>query len=511
MLHGPGRQLFLSALYLSANCVAVMVLRSLRRRGSMLLRSTSSFSSQASTDYAVVLDQLFRAVKNPSRHTESSSSDELFARRKDFFSRVYAECGLKAKGPKVIHVAGSKGKGSTVEYIAAGLRGQGFKVGVFTSPHLHTARERIKVGTTLISKDDLTRLGNAALSTMYNLPWTVFFDLLLTTALTYFGEKKVDYLVLEAGIGGRYDSTNFLDANAVSVGVITSISLDHQSLLGNTIEEIAWQKAGIIKNGMHVFTPATQPPSVLQVFRDQAQAVGATLHEVPIDVAALRSDGLQLNQALHTGYAVQTLNACVSLAVVKHLGMPPVGMNAFFWPCRMDTFQLPGDVTVVLDGCHNGDSVALFLSGLRDRYPGRPLLALFGAGVEKCLDDMLSSLEAGLKPQQDKGDNKLLMVQSSHFRSVPEEELTLAARNSASPELGQRLFVNTVPPPQPNVKGGTVGSRLSWAVQHAQAQDQGRPVVAVFGSLFVAAEAREWVFSQHPELFSAEDWVRHRD
>lgn len=505
------RPFFVSLIFLSANALAMIMIRRLTsiRRRSVL---SGSFSSQSSTDYATTLDLLFRAVKNPSRHSESSNSDELFSKRKSFFNKVYASSGLSPK--VVIHVAGSKGKGSTVEYIASSLRSQGHAVGVFTSPHLHTARERIKIGKVLISREDLTRLGNSALNDMYNEPWTVFFDLLLTTALRYFGEKKVEYMVLEAGIGGRYDSTNFLDG--VAVAVITSISLDHQALLGDTIEEIALQKAGVIKSGTHVFTPSTQPHSVLKVFADTCLSVGATLHSVSVSVDSLSAPGLNLDLAKHTSYPVQIENACVALAVVKHLGLPAAGMNNFFWPCRMDTFTLPSsstsnnpnscNVTVVLDGCHNGDSVQHFLSGLRKMYPRSRLVVLFGAGMEKCLDDMLQALNNGIQPSC--GDSAIF-VQSNHFRSLPERDLlALAEKQGLAPKISPV-------DPQGRTEGGTVGTRMAWAIEQAlgrkQCDDSDGQVVAVCGSLFVAAEAREWLYSTHPQLFAEDDWVSQHD
>jgi dihydrofolate synthase/folylpolyglutamate synthase len=133
----------------------------------------------------------------------------------------------------------------------------------------------------MISHEDMIRHGEEAIQFLSSCPWVVFFDLLLAASLKYFDEQRVDYMVLESGIGGRYDSTNFIDAPAACV--ITSISLDHQQLLGDTVEEIAWQKAGIIKPHAHVFTPASQKPSVLQVFRDQCALMQATLHVVPVD------------------------------------------------------------------------------------------------------------------------------------------------------------------------------------------------------------------------------------
>ena len=144
--------------------------------------------------YVATLKNLFYATfKAPSRHTDSVvvSSTELFLARKAFFD-VHA--GLTRSSPTVVHVAGTKGKGSTVEYIAAGLRSASTspKVGVFTSPHLHTARERIKVGTQLISQADVVRYGDESLALMAEVPWAVFFDKLLVLAMRYFDAQVRD-------------------------------------------------------------------------------------------------------------------------------------------------------------------------------------------------------------------------------------------------------------------------------------------------------------------------------
>jgi dihydrofolate synthase/folylpolyglutamate synthase len=186
-----------------------------------------------------MLDKLFTIkqydVKQSTRHT-----DLLFNLRKKFLNQVFGNSfttSKRAANCKIIHVAGTKGKGSTVEYISAGLIGDKKNVGIFSSPHLHTARERIKHNRELISQSDMITSGTKALSLLEGLDWAVIFDQLLATSLVYFGMKDVDYIVLETGIGGRYDSTNFVDNPAACV--ITSISLDHQTILGDTIEEIA--------------------------------------------------------------------------------------------------------------------------------------------------------------------------------------------------------------------------------------------------------------------------------
>ena len=228
--------------------------------------------------YMSLLRRLFKAnYTGPQRH---SDNDKLEFRKRFFLNLCSTSQILNRT--KIIHVAGTKGKGSTVEYISAALRdGNKRKVGVFTSPHLHTARERIRIGSTLISKEDLTRIGENTLKQLADSTWAVFFDHFLTLAMQYFAEKEVDYIVFETGIGGRYDSTNFIEKSQVSV--ITSISFDHQNLLGNTIEAIASQKAGIIKHNGHVFISENQHPLAIPVIKKECEKMKATLHIIPVD------------------------------------------------------------------------------------------------------------------------------------------------------------------------------------------------------------------------------------
>ena len=245
---------------------------------SLLVRGTKALEKE----YVSVLSRLFKPVKSCSRHAGSTlTTEELFLLRKKKFEEIYSQTTI-APSCKIIHVAGTKGKGSTVEYISSSLISSGLNTGIFTSPHLHTARERIRIGRNLISQEDLVRLGEDAIKNLGGAQWVVFFDLFLAAAIKYFDEKKTEYMILESGIGGRYDTTNFISNPAACV--ITSISLDHQQLLGETIEQIAWQKAGIIKPNSHVFTPDSQLPSVLRVFQEQCNSVKATLHVVPVNM-----------------------------------------------------------------------------------------------------------------------------------------------------------------------------------------------------------------------------------
>ena len=480
----------------------------------------SGTPSKEDSDYNDTLHELFGAVKNTAerghKHKPVGSTD-LFIARKVYFQAVATKSGMDKAN--VIHIAGSKGKGSVVEYISAALRKSNANVGIFTSPHLHTARERIKVKSELISKEDLTRIGKQNIKELQGKNWPVFFDYLLASAIQYFGEKKVDYVVLETGIGGRFDSTNFVDNP--SIGVITSISYDHTAILGATLELIAWQKAGIIKRGMHIFTPATQEPEVLEVIKKQCSDVDATLHVVPVDPSEVSAilqapDGTEETPTFN----VQVQNACLAKQVVEKLGLDPSHMQAAYWPCRMESFRVnrpalyagsdapPGDATVVLDGAHNGDSVNLFLKGLREAYPNRHIRVLFGAGMEKALNDMLQAVEMHA--------DSVVFVQSRHFKAASEQELHAAAIKE-----GYTLRYPPHSNPLSRTGDGTVARRLKDAILNGGSNaaplskdDPLRgpgPVIAICGSLFAAAEAREALFGLEPTLFKANDWVRKMD
>lgn len=234
-----------------------------------LFTATTIFD-KPSKKYLSILAILFQPLVTIPRH----SVEKAFEIRKIFFRTYWDKVCLEyaidgSSNIKVIHIAGTKGKGSTVEYIAAAIRSTvGNHVGIFTSPHIHTARERFRINEQLISIKDFIKCSQNAIRYSHEThgnAWMVFFDYLVLIATEYFlsyniptteRKLKLNYILLETGIGGRFDSTNFLAS--VEVAVITRIGLDHQALLGDTVEEIAFQKAGIIKPHCHVFTPANQ-------------------------------------------------------------------------------------------------------------------------------------------------------------------------------------------------------------------------------------------------------------
>ena len=187
----------------------------------------------------------------------------------DVSKRMLEQLGNPQSGIPFVHVAGTNGKGSTTAFLCKILEQTGKKVGMFTSPHLITFEERIRINGTYIPKEDVTRLGNLLLELNFDVSPTMF-DYCLAMAVLYFKEQQCDIMVMETGIGGRYDSTNAL--GIPELAIITKIGLDHTAILGDTLEAIAGEKAGIIKKGCSV------------VVSEQKTAASDVLHQVFCEV-----------------------------------------------------------------------------------------------------------------------------------------------------------------------------------------------------------------------------------
>jgi len=254
-----------------------------------------------------------------------------------------ALAAANASTPKVIHVAGTNGKGSVCAMIDSICRAQGYRTGLFISPHLITFRERIRVNGEMISEDAVAD----GLTIIRDLvadwdPHPTFFEVTTALALKHFSEAKIDVVVLETGLGGRLDATNAVQSD---VSVITPISLDHEEWLGNTLAQIAGEKAGIIKPGVPVVS-APQRAEAEAVIRARAAECGAPLQFIneiyDRSPAALRGE-------------YQKQNAAVAIAAVRaakiQIGEKAIvrGLAAIEWPARFQKW----DERIIIDGAHN--------------------------------------------------------------------------------------------------------------------------------------------------------------
>lgn len=307
-----------------------------------------------------------------------------------------------------LHVAGTNGKGSTCALAASCLQAEGYRVGLYTSPHLERVNERIKINGEDIP-DGL--LGQRILEVLalypqglQTPPLLTYFEFGTLVALWHFSKEKVDVAVLETGLGGRLDATC---ACTPSVCVITPISFDHMDYLGHTLAAIASEKAGIIKPGVPVVT-AAQPLEAMEIIESTAGERGAPLQVEGRDFH-LTSEGPTFTwRGVRTAFweltlglrgPHQTQNAAVALAALELLGergLPSSehsvreGLASARWPGRLE--ELEGDPPVLLDGAHNPEGATALARALDALYPGRRIHAVFGVLSDKDFRPVLRTL-----------------------------------------------------------------------------------------------------------------------
>jgi dihydrofolate synthase/folylpolyglutamate synthase len=309
-----------------------------------------------------------------------------------------------------IHVAGTNGKGSTAAMIESALRSAGFRTGLYTSPHLESYRERLRIAGEPIAPAELLRLlDNHVLPAARHLELVpTEFDLLTATAFLAFAEAEVDIAIVEVGLGGRLDSTNVLDDPLASV--ITSIGLDHTDRLGTTIAEIAAEKAGIIKAGRPVVTSADG--EALAVIQQQATVLQAPLTAVspatglgpgprgqrlrftPASASPLAGDYeiplLGAHQLQNAALALQTLETIAPWAPVSREHAED-GLAQVQWPGRLEIL-MGGGVTWLLDGAHNPAGCEMLQNALATHFADRPRGLVLGMVADKDWQTMARSL-----------------------------------------------------------------------------------------------------------------------
>lgn len=319
-------------------------------------------------------------------------------------------------GLKIIHIAGTNGKGSVCAYLERMLREAGYLTGSFTSPHLVKVNERIKINGADISDVEFLNAFNRVDEVSKEmaeegLESAAFFDYLTAMALLIFAEKKVDFAIMETGLGGRLDCTNAIEKPALCV--ITSISLDHTEILGDTVQEIAAEKAGIIKTGVPVVYLADK--AVKDIFAEQIEKTGAFGTEVNRDDAVIvKRDGKGIDFLLRNQYyrndmfslstiaEYQVINSSIALvaaSVLEQKGLAALpgeikkgAVLHTVWEGRMEQV-FPN---FYVDGAHNEDGIRVFLQTAREVKAKRKLL-LFSAVREKNYESMIREIcESGI-------------------------------------------------------------------------------------------------------------------
>ena len=302
--------------------------------------------------------------------------------------RLLAALGDPQTDVPAIHVAGTNGNGSVCALVHAGLVEAGKRTGVYTSPHLVSIRERIRIDGDPIGEADfgalardLYELARALYEDGQAQPPT-FFETVTGMALLHFQRQKVDYAVLEVGMGGRLDSTNLCRP---VVSVITSIGFDHTGALGDTLAAIAGEKAGIIKPGIPVVC-GVRKPEAQAVIHDKAREVEAPLTQVtPAGSVAISANPLRqttciAGEPLSTSLVGphQAHNLAIAVATLAELGLPPEGLDRARWPARCE--EVAG---IIIDAAHNLEAAGELIATLQAVYPSRRWHILFASLNDK--------------------------------------------------------------------------------------------------------------------------------
>ena len=393
---------------------------------------------------------------------------------------ILAALGNPEKGQRFIHVAGTNGKGSVCAFTAQALQDNGYKVGMFTSPHLVRINERFKINGQDI--DDETML--KAFHQVYELfqgehPELVhasYFEFIFLMGMLIFAWEGVDYTVLEVGLGGRMDATNVIEKPKICV--IASISLDHTEFLGNTTAEIAFEKAGIIKPGVPVVFDANDA-AASEVIAARAKELNAPAYPVSrddLEIICADNDGVayrfknrefdEKDYRVQSVATYQAMNSALALTALKTAfpGLKDLDHSVARtqWGGRMEQI-LPG---VYLDGGHNADGIAKFLeTAHRLTCPGKKYL-LFSVVVEKDYDKMIAEL-------CEKSDfSGIVLAQMESYRALDVQEMydTFIAHTSA-----------------PVIATASVKEGLSKALELKGAED----ILFIAGSLYLVGEIKE--------------------
>lgn len=400
----------------------------------------------------------------------------------DNIRRLMAALGEPHTRFRSVHVAGTNGKGSTAAAIAMVLQAAGHRTGLYTSPHLIDFTERIRVDGTPVSPEQVARLTERVRAAAGELPVT-FFEFTTAMAFLHFADLSVDWVAAEVGMGGRYDATNVLTP---LVSVITNVDFDHQAYLGNTLEQIAFEKAGIVKPGVPVVT-ATDRPEALEVVRTVCREQGAPLYRVGAEIRVegpspqrfryrgLRGSYADLNFALLGRH--QLSNAACALAALELLethGVPigeaavRRGLSTVRWEGRMEMIRpSPAGAAVLLDGAHNPAGARVLRTFLEESRPARParLILVLGILRDKDIDRIL----AELVPLAD----EVVLTRPGYDRA------------ETTADLKRRVDSFAV--------RSTVREPVEEAVRYAQSVAAAGDLICVAGSLFTMGEARSYL------------------
>ena len=434
----------------------------------------------SSQKYQEALDYIYSFVDYSRTHQQNLAPENFnLARVRDLMTLL----GNPERAYTTIHVAGSKGKGSVCAFCASALEVQGYKVGLYTSPHMEKFNERIQINGRQIEDDELVALVEEIKPHVAKIPRITTFEIVTALGFLYFQQKRIDIGVIEVGLGGRLDATNVI---MPKVSVITQLYLEHTFILGNTLTEIAEEKGGIIKPNI---------PVVISTQKDEAEKKLlkiASMHHSPVHQIGkdyiYQIDGYNLNRQ---SFSIinnkkkskridltipllgdfQVENAATAFAALDVLRDSDVeitdnaikkGFKDAVWPGRFEILQ--ASPPIIVDSAHNKDAIINLIKTVRKYFPSKSIVMVFGVSADKDVIGMLSELEPYVQ--------QVICSQSTHPRAMDSDQLC---------EVARKLWDNAIA-----VKD------VEHAFKTAINMAKGERLVLVTGSIFVVAGAREW-------------------
>lgn len=388
--------------------------------------------------------------------------------------------GNPHKNLRYVHVAGTNGKGSTVAFIGSILVESGYRVGIYTSPFIQRFTERIRINNDEISKEDLARIASFVrekveimVSKGFNHPTE--FEIVTAIAFQYFFEQDCDIVVLEVGLGGRFDSTNVIDDPLVSV--ITTISYDHMDILGDTLSKIAFEKAGIIKDGTNVVL-YPQADEAEKVFEEVCKEKKAKLNKISFDVAKILGfsiDGQEFNYKEMKSLRISLLGkhqiknavtAIEAVSVLREKGYNITedsirkGLLKAKWPGRLEV--LCRKPVFIIDGAHNLEGARALTGFLKEYFPQNKIVFIMGILKDK---EYLSIIEEVVPYAK-----YIITVTPQNKRALPAKELS---------EIIKRYCNNIV-----------TSDTIEGAVKKSLELTPEDGLICAFGSLYYIGEVR---------------------
>jgi dihydrofolate synthase/folylpolyglutamate synthase len=386
-----------------------------------------------------------------------------------------------------VHIGGTKGKGSTATMLARMLEANGYKVGLYTSPHVVHLRERIMINSTMISETAMCGLLNRVYGPVEKMSKNdspTFFEIMTALAFLHFLDNEVDIAVIETGLGGRLDSTNVIMPKVIG---ITSLSIDHQNLLGDTIDSIAKEKAGIFKRGVPAIT-VQQDPLAMRVLKTQAVAVQAPLSVTGTDIDFSQRFETSREHGPHTRICLttptskfehlrvplhgrhQAINCGLALAMLDKLKSAGYeidnhkaaeGLYKVSLAGRME--MICNDPRIMIDAAHNAASIHALIHAVGQNIPYDSMVVIFGCNSDKDVRGMLEKLQFGA--------DKVIFTRSNSPKAVSPEDLA-----EMYTEICGKMY--------------QTASSLGQALQLARSAVSKEDLICITGSFYLIGQAK---------------------